>query len=238
MKLKNKVITTVLGVVASSFVFIAVPVSASAGDCSAEDPCMTYAMVDGSGNVTNVIVCQPSVCGPGGQLGGSIDGKRLVPQVAANPQTHDTTGTTGHMTSSEQNKTVTLSDNNVFTVKKDDVVVEKIAAPETESTVGGNVTTSMDYKSDTITVFVKDGLNPDGTEKFIGTDVKIDIFNATETTVQENSSSTVKENLTIEATKTNQEIISFVENSNYVIFKRKLSMLTRLLEERYNSLSL
>jgi hypothetical protein len=223
-----------LGVIASSFVFIAVPVSASAGECSAADPCMTYAMVDGSGNVTNVIVCQPSVCGPGGQLGGTIDGNRLVPQVAANPQTHDTTGTTGHMTSSEQNQVVTLSNDNVFTVKKDEVVVEKIAVPETEPIVGGTITTSMEYKSETMTVFVQDGLNPDGTEKFIGTDVQIDTFKATQTTTQYNNSSTLNEELKVDATKTKEEVISFVQNSDYVIFKRKLEMLSRLLDERYS----
>jgi hypothetical protein len=170
MKLKNKVISTVFGVIASSLVFIAVPVSANAGDCSATDPCMTYAMVDGSGNVTNVIVCQPSVCGPGGELNGTIDGNKLVPQVAANPVTHDTYGTTGRMTNTVENQVVTLSQDNVFTVKRDEVVIQKIVQPEVEikttETSTTITTTSIDASFGNTNVITKDGqeilvTNPD-----------------------------------------------------------------------------
>jgi hypothetical protein len=44
-------------------------------------------MVDASGAVTNTIVCQPSVCGSG-----SFAGSRVVPQVAANPETGENQG--------------------------------------------------------------------------------------------------------------------------------------------------
>jgi len=48
----------------------------------------TYAVVDSSGIVTNVIVCQASICGPSGSLNGVMpDGQRLILQVPANPVT-------------------------------------------------------------------------------------------------------------------------------------------------------
>lgn len=51
--------------------------NASAGECSVEDPCQTYAVMNGN-QVTNIIVCQPSVCGSG-----FFNNQRVVPQVAA-----------------------------------------------------------------------------------------------------------------------------------------------------------
>ena len=51
--------------------------NASAGECSVEDPCQTYAVMSGN-SVVNIIVCQPSVCGSG-----IFNNQRVVPQVAA-----------------------------------------------------------------------------------------------------------------------------------------------------------
>jgi hypothetical protein len=59
--------------------------------CSTSDPCGTWAMLDPQGTVTNIIVCQASVCG-----GGTWAGQTVVPQVAPNPVTNDTTGTGGY----------------------------------------------------------------------------------------------------------------------------------------------
>ena len=59
--------------------------------CTASDPCGTWAMLDPQGTVTNIIVCQASVCG-----GGTWAGQTVVPQVAPNPVTNDTTGTGGY----------------------------------------------------------------------------------------------------------------------------------------------
>ncbi len=59
--------------------------------CTASDPCGTWAMLDSQGTVTNIIVCQASVCG-----GGTWAGQTVVPQVAPNPVTNDTTGTGGY----------------------------------------------------------------------------------------------------------------------------------------------
>jgi hypothetical protein len=55
--------------------------SATAGPCSVEDPCETYAVIEGD-KVVNIIVCQPSECGSG-----YLHGMRVVPQVKANPTT-------------------------------------------------------------------------------------------------------------------------------------------------------
>ena len=58
----------------------------------------TYAVVDSSGTVTNVIVCQISVCGSSGSWGGTMPndtpwaGQRLVLQVPANPVTGQNQG--------------------------------------------------------------------------------------------------------------------------------------------------
>jgi hypothetical protein len=59
--------------------------------CTSSDPCGTWAMLDSQGTVTNIIVCQASVCG-----GGTWAGQTVVPQVAPNPVTNDTTGTGGY----------------------------------------------------------------------------------------------------------------------------------------------
>jgi hypothetical protein len=66
------------------------PISSAAADsapCTAEDPCQTWAVVNESGLVTNIIVCQPSVCGSG-----EFAGSKVVLQVPADPVTHQSQG--------------------------------------------------------------------------------------------------------------------------------------------------
>jgi hypothetical protein len=84
--MKNKALTLVFALFAITLSIIT-PSQANAGDCSAEDPCGTWAVVDGSGIVTNIIVCQPSVCGSG-----IFAGNKVVLQVPANPTTHTSQG--------------------------------------------------------------------------------------------------------------------------------------------------
>ena len=80
-----------------------------AAECSSADPCGGWAMVSPSGEVTNIIVCQPSVCG-----GGTFAGQRVVPQTAPNSVTHDTTGVGGIMSGD----TIKVTENSgTFTVK-------------------------------------------------------------------------------------------------------------------------
>jgi hypothetical protein len=85
--MKKKNIVVVLSLVLSSIVFIQPSANA---ECTASDPCGVWSVVDSSGTITNNIVCQSSVCGSG-RLGDLT----VVPQVAANPITNDTTARGG-----------------------------------------------------------------------------------------------------------------------------------------------
>lgn len=88
-KMKKK-IAIALNLLILSAVITSAP-QAIASECSPGDPCGTWAMLDSQGVVTNIIVCQASVCG-----GGTWVGQTVVPQVAPNPVTNDTTGTGGY----------------------------------------------------------------------------------------------------------------------------------------------
>jgi len=244
MNLKNKIFGTIFGVLASSLVFIAVPISAQAGECTAADPCMTYAEVDGSGNVVNVIVCQPSVCTQ--QLGGihPNTGNRLVPQVAANPSTNNTHGTSGQMSKPEENKTVTLSNDNVYTVTKNNDVVEKIVVPEIDitpsvsvttssgsvTTSSGSVTTSMGYTSETATVKINENSEETKEIEIITVNAEQTVVSSTRTdTTQTNSVTVTSETLVLQERKTEQEVEHLIDSRGYVVMKSKIGMLKRLL---------
>ena len=86
----KKSLAIALNLVVLSAVITSSP-QAIASECSAGDPCGTWAMLDPQGVVTNIIVCQVSVCG-----GGTWAGQTVVPQVAPNPVTNDTHGTGGY----------------------------------------------------------------------------------------------------------------------------------------------
>jgi hypothetical protein len=117
MKIKSIIGSILLTV--GALAFVSAP--ANAGECSAEDPCHTYAMVDGNGTVTNIIVCQPSVCGSG-----TFAGSRVVPQVAANPVTHQNQG--GYL--SNPDSTPVKESNGRFTVTNDSPVVSNTVIQE------------------------------------------------------------------------------------------------------------
>jgi len=117
MKIKSVIGSILLTV--GALAFVSAP--ANAGECSAEDPCHTYAMVDGNGTVTNIIVCQPSVCGSG-----TFAGSRVVPQVAANPLTHQNQG--GYL--SNPDSTPVKESNGRFTVTNDSPVVSNTVIQE------------------------------------------------------------------------------------------------------------
>lgn len=84
-KMKKK-IAIALNLVILSAVITSAP-QAIASECSPGDPCGTWAMLDSQGVVTNIIVCQASVCG-----GGTWAGQTVVPQVAPNPVTNQSQG--------------------------------------------------------------------------------------------------------------------------------------------------
>lgn len=105
MKIKSIISSTILVLASVAFISAA---PAMADGCSAEDPCDTYAVVNSLGEVTNVIVCQPSVCGSG-----IWDNQKVVRQIAANPITHENQGSVFH--GSDENK-VLVDSNNTFIV--------------------------------------------------------------------------------------------------------------------------
>jgi hypothetical protein len=98
-----------------------VNVSQANAGCTAENPCGTWAMLDSQGVVTNVIVCQASVCG-----GGTWAGQTVVPQVAPNPVTNDTTGQGSYIGNKESGTTVTYSDNKFNIIENSTIAREQI----------------------------------------------------------------------------------------------------------------
>jgi len=143
MKFKSIVGSVIL--VAASVLFISVA-PAQAGECSAEDPCHTYAMVNDAGVVTNIIVCQPSVCG-----GGTFAGSRVVPQVAANPETHQNQG--GYL--ANPGSTPVTESNGRFTITNDQPIVSQTVVEEVavntvlESSIGAGTQKSFTF-NDTV----------------------------------------------------------------------------------------
>jgi hypothetical protein len=61
--MKTKVSLIIIGLISS--LISVVGISSANAECSAADPCGTWAMLDQQGTVTNIIVCQASVCGSG-----------------------------------------------------------------------------------------------------------------------------------------------------------------------------
>lgn len=145
MKTKSKIFTLAL-IISSAFFISTTP--ASAGECSAEDPCMTFAEVDSTGVVVNIIVCQPSVCGTAGSWAGKNpgNGNKLVPQVAANPVTHENSG--GYRASAD-NSPVTES-NGRFTLNGD----------------AGPITNTKTIETDNSTTIVNTVINSKGAKTF------------------------------------------------------------------------
>jgi hypothetical protein len=117
----KKAVGFVLSLIIGSMLY-AVP--SYANECNAASPCHTYAEVDSSGVVVNIIVCQTSVCGENGEWKGKNpnNGNRLVAQVAANPQTHQSQG--GYYNPVSSGTNIVTESNGTFTVHKDTPVIK------------------------------------------------------------------------------------------------------------------
>lgn len=223
MKLQNKVFGTIFGVIASSLVFIAVPVTANAGECSAEDPCHTYAMVNDSGLVTNIIVCQPSVCGSG-----TFAGSRVVLQVAANSETHKNQGGYYNPEGSgrevtESNGTFTMHQNNPV-VNKDVETLENNVTVSTSVTIANGPSKTFTYE-DTIgknqnEVVMKENPLP------LATSAEINIESVS---TIESVTATVKENIIFKERKTEQEFVYTLNQSGFTLMNSRIARLSRLL---------
>ena len=112
--------------------------TANPGECSIANPCHTYAMLDSAETVINVIVCQPSVCGSG-----IWDGKKVVPQVAADSAGQNQGGFYNH--DSTPGLDVVYS-NGIFT-RNNEVVVNRV----------GVVTNTTNTETSTVSVSISEG---------------------------------------------------------------------------------
>jgi hypothetical protein len=228
MKTKNKGIVTVLGVLASSLFFIVAPTTANAGECSAADPCLTYAVLDSSNVVINIIICQPSVCGSG-----TFGNNRVVPQVAATPEGQNQSGYYNPVGSGREvthsNGTFTMNNSVVTTVT--DVVV---------STTVDVVTNTTNTETSTVTVSRSAGNSSTFSyEDTIGKtpgDISFNslplsdnvsaIVSASEVT----ATYTKTESTTFPERKTAQEVSSILIERNLTLLQSKINRLLTLLE--------
>lgn len=222
MKLQSKVFGTIFGVIASSLVFIAIPVTANAGECSTEDPCLTYAVLDNSGVVTNVIVCQPSFCGSGRLPNGTI----VVPQVAANSEGQNQGGIYNH--DKTPGKDVVYS-NGSFTINNE-IVVNKVDV----------VTNTANTETSTVSVIISEGNQQGfsyedtigktlGQVEFTTLPLKDNvsaIVNATEVT----ATSKRMESTIFTERKTAEEVSSILIERNLNLLQSRISRLLTLLD--------
>jgi hypothetical protein len=79
--------------------------------CSAGNPCGQYAVVDPSGVVTNVIICQATVCG-----GGTFAGNKVVLQVPTSSDGSGNPASPGYISPQGQAPVTYNSHNNTFNV--------------------------------------------------------------------------------------------------------------------------
>jgi hypothetical protein len=222
MKKKNKVILTVLGVLTSSLFFIVAPTTANAGDCSVADPCLTYAVLDNSGVVTNVIVCQPSFCGSGKLP----DGTTVVPQVAASSTGQNQGGHYNH--AGIPGKDVVYSDGS-FTINNE-VVVNKVDV----------VTNTTNTETSTVSVLISEG-NQQGFsyEDTIGKtfdqiELKTlplkDSVSAVVSVTEVTSTSTRTESTIFAERKTAEEVSSILIERNLTLLQSRINRLLILLD--------
>jgi hypothetical protein len=186
MKKINVILSAVLLAASVSFV----SASSAQAACSAADPCGTWAMVDGSGNVTNIIVCQPSVCGSG-----FFAGSKVVLQVPANPVTNTSQG--GYYNPDPQNPVKYNEQNNTFSVG-----APIAPAPVTRVEVVDSVTLSATINSTTSTFSPNNVVN--GSVEF--TPVVDTSTSATISATKVTPNSTVKESISFSTPQTVEQI--------------------------------
>jgi hypothetical protein len=141
MKIKTGLLAMSILIAGTSMVAIA-PAQAGNGTCEASDPCGLWAAVDSQGVVQGSIVCTQSMCGETGEWKG-VDpnsGLRLVPQIAPNPETHDTSGLGGYRTEAD-NSVVVKESNGTFTVSNNSENTSRVI--ETDNSDGSIITTTV-----------------------------------------------------------------------------------------------
>lgn len=144
MKSRVGLLSLLISTIASS-IAIVTPAYAGNGTCESSDPCGNWAIVDNTGVVTSVIVCQQSVCG-----GGEYLGQKAVMQTAPNAETHDTSGTGGYRSSESS---IVTESNGIFTMH----LPYPVTTVDNES--GVITTVSVSETAHTITFRDPDGKN-------------------------------------------------------------------------------
>ena len=222
MKLKNKIIGTIFGVIASSLVFISVPVTANAGECSTADPCHTYAVLDSSGVVTNIIVCQPSFCGSGTLP----DGTRVVPQVAANSEGQNQ----GGIYNSEKipGKDVIYSGGS-FTINNEVVVNKTDVQTNVTNTETSTVSVAISEGNQSTFSYEDTVGKPWGSVDFTVLPLSNDV-SATVSANEVTTTYTKTESTVFTERKTAEEVSSILIERNLTLLQSRISRLLTLLE--------
>jgi hypothetical protein len=196
-----------------------VNVSQANANCTAENPCGTWAMLDSQGTVTNVIVCQASVCG-----GGEWAGQRVVPQVAPNPVTHDTTGQGSYIGNKETGSTVTYSDNRFNIVENSTITreqtdvdnnstsVSRVEIPVTSKSFSYEDTINRSYGNVPMSVGLVDNSK----------DTKISVLKTSDEGIEYESTS-------FSERKTTEQLRSEVASKNLSLLLSKIQTLIKLL---------
>jgi hypothetical protein len=220
MKIKNKVIGTIIGVIASSVVFISASESANAGNCSVSDPCLTYAMLDDSDVVINIIVCQPSVCGSG-----IWDGRKVVPQVAA---TSEGQNQGGYYNPAGSGREVTHS-NGTFTMNNNVPITKIDVVTNTINTETSTIVVSVSA-GNASTFSYQDTIEKSTSEISFTILPLPDSTTATVSATDVNSNSTVTESVTFQERKTTEEMSSILIQQNLNLLQSKINRLLALLD--------
>jgi hypothetical protein len=192
---------------------------ANAGDCSASDPCGSWAMLDTQGVVTNVIVCQASVCGSG-----TWAGQTVVPQVAPNPVTNDTQGIGSYIGNADQGTQVTYS-GGTFTIIENTRINNKFTETQGDNSTTSEVNIPISSRSFTY----EDTIG----KSYGNVEMSPVIFNENaETTVkvtETNLINTISESVNFYERKTTQEVEEVFVNNNLNLLLSKIQTLIFLL---------
>jgi hypothetical protein len=225
MNLKNKMVSIAVGVLSISLL--------SFTHAHAEDS--SYAVVNSSGVVTNVIVCSAETCGPSGAWAGKMPtdtecpGCSLVLQVAANPTTGAYQGSIFPSADSGKQMTYnegtfTISDKNTYVSQEviTEIVDSSTVTTTLTATVQGGPTQSFTYE---------DTVGKDWAQ--IITSLSMDeIPNATRATVSATEQSrniTKQESVTLEERVTMSALQSVLTENSLSILSGKIAALTRIL---------
>ena len=212
-----------------------VNVSQAKANCSAENPCGTWAVLDNQGTVTNVIVCQASVCG-----GGTFAGQPVVPQIAPNSQTNDPTGQGSFIGNKETGSTVTYS-NGTFTVNSEKVLDRsEVSILENKTTTTG---VSIPVLSNTFTYEDTIGKNYNTIPLKVGTvnsnlDTKIFVQEITKN-VETVEKEIIKEVISYD--EFGNQIITYVSEivlEDKILFdlkENKMNFISQITQEQFNN---